>query len=413
MSFHLCLRAFLLAMFCAFLGSGVLAQNSTMEISGSVIDGQSKKPLAGATIYLDRTTRATSSADGGGFVLRNIPSGNYQVIVSYVGYKSVSINVTEQFGHQVKAELYPDEKILNEVIIGADTHWEEYYSLFKMFFLGKGALQCIIKNPHTLKLHYDNTTYILTASTREPLIIENQALGYRVYYDLISFTHHPGRTSYSGHTHFDEMQPASDEEKKKWESNREKAYYGSFMHFVRSLLNVRLMEEGFVVRKLVKAQGLPGNHPVLESWQGGEFKSTDTIVSLRWSGIDYDPKDTTALSNSSKKWGSKSGYNVLYPQDLTYDSILPETNIAGKYKLSFSNSLFVTYKNKKITDWGYGNGARSGFPTSILTMLQPETPVDSHGNLADPNAVIQEGYWAILRVADQLPDDYEPGKEKH
>jgi len=390
-----------------------------MEIAGHITDADSKKPLVGATVYLDHTTMATPSIADGAFTLKNVPVGNYTLIISYVGYDPVAIPVSAKSSHRFAVELYPSEKKLDEVTIRVNSHWAEYFDLFQMFFLGNGRKQCTIKNEKSLFLDYNTKTFVLTAEASRPLIIENQALGYRVYYDLISFAHYPGRTSYSGYTRFEEMKPADSKQEKQWKENRENDYYGSFMHFTRSLANKQLKEDGFVMKKLAKTQSSPVSHAVIERFQGDEFKSPDTVVSMRWSGKDYAPQDTTLLTDSAKhdtqKWGRQAGYNVLYPQEVPYDSILTQTIIVGNYKFAFNNSLFVTYKKKRVTEdfLGLGNGYRPTFPTSILTMLKSHTFLDNHGNLAEPDAVLHEGYWATLRVATQLPDDYLPDKDRN
>ncbi|HMI01649.1 MAG TPA: carboxypeptidase-like regulatory domain-containing protein, partial [Pedobacter sp.] len=343
------------------------------------------------------TTRATVSSDSGKFVLNGIPPGNYKLVISYVGYNSASVSINEQSAHGFTVELPLAEKLLDEVAIKINPKWEEYFSLFKMFFLGKGGLQCIVKNPKTLHFEHNDTSYVLTAEAGRPLIIENRALGYRLHYDLSSFVHYAGRTRYSGDVRFEELVPQNNKEQKKWKANREQAYYGSSIHFMRSLVNNTLKKDDFIVKKLVKAKVLPGNpmRSVLLGWQGDEFKSTDTVISMRWNGRDYAPEDTTVGpgAGSSTQWGNKMGYNILYPGVVPYENIVTATASESNYRLSFDDSIFVTYKKKA---------------TSILTMLVPETLVDIHGNLADPHAVISEGYWATLRVADQLPFDYEP-----
>lgn len=383
-------RIFLITLFISLNWILVSAQQSTVQIIGMVIDAQSKQPLAGATIYLDHTTKATLSSDSGNFALKNIPSGNYKLIISYVGYSSAFVDLNEKDIPNLIVELTPSVKLLDEVAITANPNWQEYFLLFKMFFLGKEGQYCTIKNPKTLSFDHNDTSYVLTAQAAKPLIIENQALGYRIYYELNSFVHYAGRTSYSGYTRFEKMTAANSKEQKKWKSNREKAYFGSSIHFMRSLVNKTSKEEGFVMKKLVKSN--------LKKSEENEFKSTDTIVTMQWNGRDYFAKDTTVLSGLGSLIGSrKMGYDRLYPEELPYDSVVT-TNLNGKNKLSFNNSLFVTYRKKKNV-------------TSILTMLTPETFVDIHGNLANPQAVLHEGYWATLRIADQLPFDYVPDKD--
>lgn len=410
-SFHIFSRTLLISIFFFIFFSEAIAQQTSIEIAGTVIDSQTKKPLVGASIYLNNTTRATTSAEDGAFTLKNIPQGNYQLIISYIGYASSSIKVAGQSANALKIELQPSQTFLNEVTIGTNPHWDQHFLLFQIFFLGKGMQQCTIENPKSLFFKYSKS-YVLTAEASKPLIIDNQALGYRVYYELTSFVHRNNRTSYLGYTHFEEMKPANNAEEKKWKANRENAYYGSFTHFIRSLVNNQIAEDNFVVKRLTKAESFSFSRLILQKWKGDEFKSTDTLVSTLWNGIDYDPKDTTAMADTTKKWGSKAGYNILYPQTLSADSILAKTIIVGKYKLSFSNSLFITYK-KKNANWVQDNQNQPGYPTSILTMYKADTFVDSRGFLADPNAVIQEGFWATYRVADQLPDDYEPDKTGH
>jgi len=387
-------RTALIAIFLTLSHYVTLAQESLMQISGTVIDAYTRKPLEGANVYLDRSTIGTKTIDSGKFVMRKIPAGNYTLVISYVGYDPAIVSVTEQHNPRMSVELYPSEKLLKEVTITEDPRWGEYLSLFKMFFLGKEGVQCIIKNPKALFFEYSDD-YVLTAEANSPLIIENNALGYRMYYDLTDFVHFESRTSYSGHTRFEEMTPASSKEDKKWKASREKAYYGSFQHFMRSLTNDALKTEGFMVKKLEKASKSPANIPVLKKWQGNEHKSSDTLVSMRWNGIDYAPQDTTIIDSkkSPYRWGAHSGYNILYPQAVPRDDMIRPTASEGNYKLAFKHSLFITYRKKN---------------TSILTMLKPETFVDISGNLSDPNAVISEGFWARYRVAHQLPVDYTP-----
>ncbi len=185
---HFFLRTLLTGIFFALNCFQVFAQGPAMQVTGTVIDAESKKPLAGASVYLDHTTRATVSSDSGKFVLRGIPSGNYKLVISYVGYNSASVLINEQSPHGFTVELPPAEKLLDEVAIKMNPKWDEYFSLFKMFFLGNGGLQCVIKNPKTLHFEYNDTSYVLTAEAGRPLVIENHALGYRMHWALLCIT---------------------------------------------------------------------------------------------------------------------------------------------------------------------------------------------------------------------------------
>ena len=300
---------------------------------------------------------------------------------------------------------------MDEVVIDANSKGTDYFPLFHVLFLGKGAKDCTIQNPKALVFDYSDT-YVLTAEANTPLIIDNYALGYRVYYDLTSFVHYAGRISYNGHSRFEAMKPKDSKEEKTWKSNRATAYYGSTTHFLRSLVNNELKKEGFLVKKLVKAHKAPSSIPVLKRWHPTTAtKSPDTLVSMRWDGRSYNPADSTLIhdTNSPYRWGDHAGYNILYPDPVKIGAIITPTSSKGNFILSFKNSLFVTYTKKKTREdvWGFGDD-RPAFITSIVTMLVPETFVDLRGNLVDPNALINEGYWAKQRIANQLPFDYIP-----
>ncbi|MES2827591.1 MAG: carboxypeptidase-like regulatory domain-containing protein [Bacteroidota bacterium] len=407
-------RGFPFGLFLLLTAFTSFAQQTEIKISGVVIDAQSKISLPGASVYLDQTTKGTTTNEKGEFVLK-VPSGNYNLIVSYVGYKPLSIPMNALSNPVLHLELEPSGKSLDEVNITADSNWQEYFMLFRMFFFGRTGTQSTIVNPKVLSFNYSKS-YVLTAQAGSTLIIENQLFGYKVFYDLTFFSHVAGRTSYTGYTHFEEIVPKDMKEQERWMANRENAYYGSSAHFMRALANRQLKEEGFLVKILEKTKTPPASHPVLKRWQGDEHKAPDTIVTMRWNGMDYSPQDTIVLTNAEKskadKWGSKAGFNVLYPGEVPYKYIVQRSPFEGNSTLSFPRSLFITYKKKKSqTDfWGYGAGYRPSFPTSIITMLKTQTLIDNNGNLSDPNAIINEGYWAAFRVANQLPVDFVPVK---
>jgi len=370
-------------------------QETPVQISGLVIDSETKTPLPGANVYLEQTTVGTVTTDSGTFVL-NIPAGNYNVIVSYVGYKPFSAPAYKDKNNQLVAALIPDIKMLNEVAITVDPNWPEYFSLFKMFFLGKNSNQCEILNPKVLTFNYTKGTYILTAEASQPLIIENRALGYKLHYDLTSFIHYTGRTSYTGFTRFEELPAVKSKEKKLWRTNREQFYLGSPNHFMHSLISNQSPKDQFIIKKLDKRQKLPVTCTLLGKWPENGFQSTDTIVTLTQK-VDYPSPDNMATpSGNIANTKSKVEYNVLYPGEVQPGSIVTPTETANIFKVSFDHSLFVAFKNKTATN------------TSIITMLAPYALADTKGNLENPNALLYEGYWGTLRVGDQLPIDYIP-----
>jgi CarboxypepD_reg-like domain/TonB-dependent Receptor Plug Domain len=72
--------------------SSIIAFSQTGIIKGKVIDKQSEKPLAGASVELVNTTgnNVVTDADGN-FKLSNVPLGRQVVRITFVGYENISI----------------------------------------------------------------------------------------------------------------------------------------------------------------------------------------------------------------------------------------------------------------------------------------------------------------------------------
>ena len=78
------------------VGFSLAATAQSAKIKGSVTT-TTNTPLSGATIELSQTTLGTTTDENGNFILSNIPSGNYRLILSYVGFKTkyVDLSVSE------------------------------------------------------------------------------------------------------------------------------------------------------------------------------------------------------------------------------------------------------------------------------------------------------------------------------
>ena len=103
-------RLFLLTLF-SFLIVESYAQNKT--ISGTVTDFTGE-PVIGASILEKGTTNGTITDFDGKFTLQNVPD-NGTIQVSFVGYKTVDIQVKEQ--STVKVILEEDTETLDEVVV--------------------------------------------------------------------------------------------------------------------------------------------------------------------------------------------------------------------------------------------------------------------------------------------------------
>ncbi|MCC6369563.1 MAG: TonB-dependent receptor [Bacteroidia bacterium] len=108
----------------AFLGSALVAQNSTQTIRGTVLDKQAQMNLPGANVILVNTNPvkgAVTDADGK-FKITDVAPGRYDVKISYVGYKEVvQSNIVVTAGKETVLEIGMEENVssLNEVVVAA------------------------------------------------------------------------------------------------------------------------------------------------------------------------------------------------------------------------------------------------------------------------------------------------------
>src|SRR5678815_6001290 len=70
-----------------------LSAQKTFLIGGKVIDSASQQPLGGASVFAQNTTQGTTSNTDGAFVMR-LPNGGYDLIISYTGYETRSIRIS-------------------------------------------------------------------------------------------------------------------------------------------------------------------------------------------------------------------------------------------------------------------------------------------------------------------------------
>ena len=102
------LRLFaLLALLSAILAEPGWAQSppAIVHIAGKVTAAGGGAPLAGAKVYLGNTTIGTATDVNGSFILKNVPLGSYELIVSCTGYELQSPAITLKVGAEYTLAL--------------------------------------------------------------------------------------------------------------------------------------------------------------------------------------------------------------------------------------------------------------------------------------------------------------------
>jgi iron complex outermembrane receptor protein len=103
------------------VSSSVLANNpeAKAKITGKIIDKTTGQPVAGATISIPDLKLATSTDNGGIYVLKQLPRGQYLMQVTAVGYASVTKVVDLGNTYSVDFKLSASNYQLADVIVTA------------------------------------------------------------------------------------------------------------------------------------------------------------------------------------------------------------------------------------------------------------------------------------------------------
>lgn len=225
----------------------VCAQTTTL--SGLVIDAATGKNMPFANVYVNGSTRGTVTDEHGRYTLTGVPLGTVEIVASFVGYQPERRTFRLESSQENRANfrLKPSEQNLMGVTVhGNYKKWERHLRQFKRQLLGEPfGGQCQLLNPDVLSFSEDNGHLKATAS--EPLQIENQALGYKLTYELRHFDGTLREVFYAGDIHFDELKPADERQARRMRRNRMIAYKGSTRHLMASLINGNYEQEGFLV----------------------------------------------------------------------------------------------------------------------------------------------------------------------
>ncbi|GAB3423626.1 hypothetical protein GCM10027516_23030 [Niabella aquatica] len=228
-------------------------QNAAVTVSGKVMDVASGQPLNGISVYINNTTYSTQTEKDGTFLLSHIFLQTFELTFSAINYETQVVNLDAHTAAQPLAiQLKQNAVTFNEVIVAgiSANGWAQYGTTFSRDFLSYSPFSknCEIVNPQVIRFRNNKKDNILKAYATEPLKIKNKALGYELTYWLEEYEHHflQQIVQFKGYTQFAEMQ-GTKKKQNEWNKNRNIAYYGSLMHFLRSVYKGTATEEGFIV----------------------------------------------------------------------------------------------------------------------------------------------------------------------
>jgi hypothetical protein len=100
-----------------FFESPIASAQSFNTITGIVLDASNSKPLPAATIRVaGPSNKGTVTNEHGRFQL-SLPTGDYALIVSYLGYRSDTLRVSESASRELRSMLQPEAIRMAEVVV--------------------------------------------------------------------------------------------------------------------------------------------------------------------------------------------------------------------------------------------------------------------------------------------------------
>lgn len=363
------MKYILSAVFAGFC-SITFAQTAT--IKGRITDASTEEALPFSNVFISNTTLGTTSDKEGNFEIRNVPMpGTYEVIASYVGYESYTqkVDVSESEVTLRAIKLKPSETLLSDVEVQGrrDKEWEKKMKRFTKVFLGTDpeARRCKILNPWVVDFHKNDDPNLLLATASSPIMIENEALGYKIRFVLVRFSSTLTDYSINGKSFFEEMQPANDEQAAAWKIERERSYRNSKQYLFKSIIEKRIAGNGF--RLYSELAGSKGNRSI--------FFNREEL------GRSVTPCDTLELV---KEGPGKDLYTIFIPRRLEVH------NTTEKDKSSIYRDVL--------------------HPISWIESKTGRIVVTKNGMEVNTSDAVTRGSMSDLRVSRIIPTDFKPSK---
>ena len=358
------------------LGSSLLALGqNTAVLTGSVEDAATGKPMPFANVYINGSTQGAVSDEKGAYTLTAIPLGTVEIVASFVGYQpeKQTLRFDNTSTQKANFRLKPSVQMLDAVVVrGNSKRGERHLREFKKKFFGEPfGGQCQLLNSEVLSFKEEKGHLYATAS--EPLIIDNQALGYRLIYDLQHFDANSSGKVYSGGTaRFEALKPENEKQAERFRRNQLTAYKGSTRHLMTTLINNTYEQAGFLIYQEDMTR------PILT--------------------------DTKSVSLAA----AVNEYKRLVP--VTVSTLIQPGRLSVERRLVSPMKLVVFFTNATS---GFSPYPDARYAYTEITLPKGHMQMTVDGVITAPEGMETKGSMGNDRLSTMLPADWKPeGNEK-
>jgi hypothetical protein len=163
----------------------LLSAYDLRSINGFVTDAANGEPLAYANVYLENTQYGSATNEKGYYVLQDIPAATYTLVFSYIGYKTVSLEINLETRSITKnVEMDPAVIQIEEIQISAErTRFEQDVEISHITFtpreiqsvpglVEKDLIKILQLMPGIVTMHdLSNKLYVRGGSPDENLVL--------------------------------------------------------------------------------------------------------------------------------------------------------------------------------------------------------------------------------------------------
>jgi len=384
---------------------------------GKVINAETKEPLVSASVFLSNTSIGVTTSKNGTFKLSNIPNGKSNLVVSFVGYETfVKVIESNNLPGELVIQLRPKTTQLDEVVLEPFevNGWEKWGQFFLDNFIGTSsyAKNCELKNKDIIKFRDNKKNSTLEVYALEPLVIENNSLGYEIQYKLEEFEYNykTKLLVYNGYPLFKDRVPENSTKARRWLEKRKIVYNGSLMHFMRAFFVNKLETEGFEIRSLSYIPNILKSRALKLLKDSNQLVLKNTIDSFSIEGQTIRKTTTTIDSTEIFRNALKQPDSLISRELISADSIgfAIDSSTAGIYS---KDSIEISYLFKEVPIEYKRLSSKHKFekiPVSQFTFIS-KTPVAilSNGYHYGPHDLKITGYWAWSEtIATMLPFNY-------
>ncbi|MBO7315830.1 MAG: carboxypeptidase-like regulatory domain-containing protein, partial [Paludibacteraceae bacterium] len=102
--------------------NSLIAKETDAHIVGHVVDKNTNEHLSFVNIMIKGTTIGTTTDASGHYFLENLPEGNYEMVVSSMGYSTITKNISITLGstQEIDFEMEEDAILLDNVVVSTN-----------------------------------------------------------------------------------------------------------------------------------------------------------------------------------------------------------------------------------------------------------------------------------------------------